>query len=255
MKLALGRETARRKKKMNRCNQVLLLAVSLLVAGCAGSVKPIGGASDVQVLDSAILPIPSVDDYRVTGPAYAIGPFDKLRVDVMGMPEFSLDEIQTDAGGMISVPLAGSIEASGKTPDEVSAIIRERLQRAYVRDPKVSVNLLETVSQQITVEGEVKRPGLYPATGKMTLVSAIARAEGTTEYSNLKDVIVFRTVGNQQYAALYNLAAIRRGAYSDPQIFANDRVIVGDSPQRRLFRDLLQVVPLVTTPLVIALQN
>jgi polysaccharide biosynthesis/export protein len=54
---------------------------------------------------------------------------------------------------------------------------------------------------------------------------------------------------------MYDLGAIRRGAYADPEVFANDVVVVGDSPQRRLFRDLLQVIPLITTPLVIALQS
>lgn len=240
---------------MTRGKQFLLLSVSLLVVGCSGSVKPVGGASNLRVVESSVLPSPTVEDYRLPSRAYAIGPFDKLRIDVMGMPEFSLLEIQADAGGRFSVPLAGSIEAGGKTPDEVSSLIRSRLQAEHVRDPKVSVNLLETVSQQITVEGEVETPGLYPAVGRMTLLSTIARAEGTTEFTNLNDVIVFRTVDNQKYAALYSLAAIRRGAYEDPEIFANDRVIVGDSPQRRLFRDLLQVVPLVTTPLVIALQR
>jgi polysaccharide export outer membrane protein len=240
---------------MIRCKQLLLLSVSLFTAGCAGSVEPVGGAGNLRVVESSVLPAPTIEDYRLPGRAYAIGPFDKLRIDVMGMPEFSLLEIQADAGGKFSVPLAGSIEAAGKTPEEVSALIRGRLQAEHVRDPKVSVNLLETVSQQITVEGEVETPGLYPAVGRMTLLSTIARAEGTTEFSNLNDVIVFRTVDNQQYAALYSLAAIRRGAYEDPEIFANDRVVVGDSPQRRLFRDLLQVVPLVTTPLVIALQR
>lgn len=235
--------------------QVLLLSATLLVAGCGGSVKPIGGAPNLRVVETAILPLPTSNDYRVPGRAYAIGPFDKLRIDVMGMPEFSLLEIQADAGGKFSVPLAGSIDAAGKTPEEVSLVIRDRLRAGYVRDPQVAVNLIETVSQLITVEGEVEKPGLYPATGNMTLLSAIARAQGTTEFSNLKDVVVFRTVDNQQYAALYNLGAIRRGAYADPEIYANDRVIVGDSPQRRLFRDLLQVVPLITTPLVVALQK
>ena len=235
--------------------QLFLLTFPLLIGGCAGLVKPVGGAADLRVVESAVLPAPSVEDYRLPGRAYAIGPFDKLRVDVLGMPEFSLEEIQTDAGGRFSLPLAGSIEASGLTPEEVAAVVRDRLRERHVRDPKVSVNLTDTVSQVITVEGEVKKPGLYPAVGNMTLLSAIARAEGTTEFTNTKDVIVFRTVGQQKYAALYSLAAIRRGAYSDPLIYANDRVVIGDSPQRRLFRDILQVVPLITTPLVLALQN
>jgi polysaccharide biosynthesis/export protein len=67
--------------------------------------------------------------------------------------------------------------------------------------------------------------------------------------------VIFRTVKGQQLAALYNLKAIRRGNYQDPEVFANDVVVVGDSQARRLFKDALQFVPLLTTPLVIALQN
>ena len=66
---------------------------------------------------------------------------------------------------------------------------------------------------------------------------------------------MFRKVGEQQYAGLYNLEAIRRGNYPDPEIFANDLVVVGDSPQRRLFKDILQSAPLLTTPLIVLTQN
>jgi polysaccharide export outer membrane protein len=51
-------------------------------------------------------------------------------------------------------------------------------------------------------------------------------------------------------AGLYNLGAIERGAYADPAIYANDVVVVGDSPQRRLFRDFVSVAPLLAAPLV-----
>jgi polysaccharide export outer membrane protein len=56
-------------------------------------------------------------------------------------------------------------------------------------------------------------------------------------------------------AALYNLDAIRRGTYADPRLYADDVVIVGDSPARRLFRDILQAAPLIVTPIVALLQN
>lgn len=227
-----------------------------LLSGCTTfSANKLGGAPDVQVLDQASLPEPAASDYRGSVRPYALGPFDKLRIDVAGLPDLSLPEIQADAGGTISVPMAGNLQISGMTTDEVSREIERRLRVAYVRDPKVAVNLRETNSQIFTVEGEVKEPGLYAAVGNMTLLGAIARAGGTGEFARLQEVIVFRTVNNQRYAALYNIAAIRRGAYNDPTIFANDVVVVGDSPQRRLFRDLLQVIPLITTPLVIALQN
>ena len=67
--------------------------------------------------------------------------------------------------------------------------------------------------------------------------------------------MIFRTVNGQKMAALYNLKAIRRGYYTDPEVFANDVVVVGDSQARRLFKDALQVAPTLLTPLIYILQN
>ena len=134
-------------------------------------------------------------------------------------------------------------------------MLESRLRGAYVRDPQVTVNLKETVSQVITVDGQVKEPGLYPVVGRMTLMRAVATAKGAAEFAKLEDVVIFRTVKGQKLAALYNLRAIRRGAYQDPEVFANDVVVVGDSKARRLFKDLLQIIPALSTPIVVALQR
>lgn len=230
------------------------LLLASVVSGCAGS-KSIGGSPELRVLDQAALPQPTISDYRGTARPYALGPLDKLRIDIAGLPELSMEEVQADAGGNIAIPLAGSVQVGGMTPAEASLAIESRLRAAHVRDPKVSVNLRETASQVVTIEGQVGKPGQYPARGNMTLLGLVAQAEGTSEFARLNEVIIFRTVNNQRYAALYDLRAIRQGAYADPQVFANDVVVVGDSPQRRLFRDLLQVVPLITTPLIVALQR
>jgi polysaccharide biosynthesis/export protein len=230
-----------------------VLAVALLPA-CAGP-GALGGASNITVMQGNELPAPDRGDLLSESRPYLIGPFDKLTIDVFGIDELSKKEVQTDASGRISFPLAGIIEAAGRTPAEIEEEIENRLRSRYVRDPQVTVNLRETVSQVITVDGQVRKPGLYPVIGKMTLMRAVATAEGTAEFAKLDDVVIFRTVKGQQLAALYNLKAIRRGNYGDPEVFANDVVVVGDSQARRLFRDALQVVPLLTTPLIIALQN
>ena len=141
------------------------------------------------------------------------------------------------------------------TPGDLAVEIQDRLRGNYVRDPQVTVNLKETTNQLVTVDGQVTRPGMYPVTGRMTLIRAVAAAGSTSEFARLDDVVVMREVGGQTYLGLYNLGAIRRGNYEDPEIFPNDVVVVGDSKQRRLFRDLLQVVPLLTTPLVVLLNN
>lgn len=226
----------------------------MALEGCAGN-RNLGGDLSIKVVSDKALPAPGSEDIASSSRPYLIGPFDKLVIDVFGIEELSNKEVQTDASGRISFPLAGIVEAAGKTPAEVEDVLESRLRSAYVRDPQVTVNLKETVSQVITVDGQVGEPGLYPVVGRMTLMRAIATAKGVAEFAKLDDVVIFRTVKGQQYAALYNLKAIRRGAYEDPEVFANDVVVVGDSAARRAFKEALQILPLLTTPLVIALQH
>ncbi len=233
-----------------------LIILSFTIAGCSGT-KPVGklpnaaaGAAGVEVVQSGELPPPDRTDLLELNRPYLIGPFDKLVIDVFGIEELSKKEVQTDAGGRISFPLAGIVEAAGRTPAELEQILAERLRGRFVRNPQVTVNLKETVSQVITVDGQVKEPGLYPVIGRMTLMRAVATAKGLDEFAKLDDVVVFRTVKSQKMAALYNLKAIRRGYYDDPEVYANDVVIVGDSSARRIFKDGLQILPLLTTPLV-----
>ena len=58
----------------------------------------------------------------------------------------------------------------------------------------------------------------------------------------------------QKYAGLYDLRAIRRGVYEDPEVFANDVVVVGHSAKRQLFKDTLAIVPALLSPLVYLLR-
>jgi polysaccharide export outer membrane protein len=241
--------------------QNVVVMLSLLLCGCFGGkqLTPLEmaklGNTQIKVVDSTELPEPGRTDLLGESRPYLIGPFDKLTIDVFGIDELSKKEVQTDASGRISFPLAGVIDAAGRTPNEVEQIIEAKLRGRYVRDPQVTVNLKETVSQVIAVDGEVKQSGLYPVVGKMTLMRAVATAGGTSEFAKLEDVLVFRTVNGQKMAGLYNLKAIRQGIYADPEVFANDVIHVGDSAARRRFKDIIQIAPLLTTPLIYLFQN
>ncbi|MEI9928773.1 MAG: Wzz/FepE/Etk N-terminal domain-containing protein [Sphingomonas sp.] len=79
------------------------------------------------------------------------------------------------------------------------------------RTPRVSVNIANAASQVITVDGAVAQPGMYPLVGRMSLMRAVARASGTTEFARENHVVVFRDSGGKKYAALYDLAAISTG--------------------------------------------
>ena len=233
--------------------KILLASVTLGIVGCSTPALQ-HPAPNLTVLQQTELPRPETGDLLTPDRPYQIGPFDKLKIDVFGVSE--LDRaVQTDASGNFLYPLIGVINAGGATPAELAADIESKLRGRYVRNPHVTVNLVESKSQLVTIDGEVRRPGSYPVIGKMTLIKAIAAAEGTAQYASLKDVVIFRTVNDKRYAGLYNLAAIRDGVYDDPEIYANDVIVVGDSPGRRLFQDLLQASPLITTPLIILAQQ
>lgn len=231
----------------------MAVIVSLAMAGCASGPRVFGGAPGISVVqNSQSLPAPTAADVVHTPRAYAIGPFDQLDISVFGTDEFDL-EIQADAGGNITVPLLGSIQAAGLTPGQLATAIENGLRGRFFRDPQVSVNLKETQSQVVTIDGSVKRPGVYPVVGRMTLIQAIARAEGTSEFARVEDVVIFRTVGEQKLAGVYNLGAIRLGRYEDPEVFASDIIVVGDSPRRRFLKDVLTLGPALLSPVILLL--
>jgi polysaccharide export outer membrane protein len=238
---------------------ILLVAGCGALASCASTPKygvgPDGSPSAVRFAEGATLAPPTAADLFTETRPYLIGPFDKLTIDVFGIEDLSKKEVQADAGGRFSFPLAGAIEAAGKTPADVAQIIEQRLRGRFVKNPQVTVNVTDTMSQVVTVDGQVKQPGIYPVVGRTTLMRAIAMAKGLDEFAKLSDIVIFRTVNGQKMAALYNLGAIRAGVYEDPEVYASDIVVVGDSKARRLFKDLLQTVPLITTPLIVFLQR
>lgn len=234
-------------------NFVIVIAILLLTAGCGGR-EQLRSTSDFTVVqDASSLPAPTRQDLTASDRPSLIGPLDTIGVDVFNVPDLSR-EMQVDAGGRIAMPLIGTIDARGKTAAELAAQIEAALKARYVRNPDVTVNIKSSVSQVVTIDGQVVEPGLYPVTNQMTLMRAVASAKGLSEFAKAEEIVLLRTVDGKRMAGLYNIAAIRQGLYSDPPIYANDVIVVGDSPQRRLFRDLVSLSPLLAAPLIAILQ-
>lgn len=234
---------------------LILISCALALAGCAKR-EPLRSTERLTVLQGqSALPAPTLVDVSAAARPTVIGPLDKLDIRVFGVPELSVEDVQVDAGGYVSVPLIGTLAASGKSTAQLGSEIEGGLRQNYVRNPQVSVNMRQMVSQTVAVQGEVQQPGIYPVPAGTTLLRTIAAARGLTQYAKEDEVVVLRTVGGQRLAGLYSIDAIRRGNYDDPVIYANDVVIVGDSPQRRLLANLVPFVPLITSPLIVALQK
>lgn len=229
------------------------LLVVLAVSACARHEPLVSTERLTVVQNTEALPAPSRQDLIVADRPTLIGPLDTIQIDVFNVPDLSR-ELQVDASGRIAMPLVGTLDARGKTAQELAIMIEGALRGRYVREPDVTVNIKSSVSQVVTIDGQVVEPGLYPVTNQMTLLRAVASAKGLSEFARQEDVVILRTVKGRRMAGLYNIAAIRSGAYDDPLIYANDVVVVGDSPQRRMFRDLVSLAPLLAAPLIAILQ-
>ncbi|MDG2003256.1 MAG: polysaccharide export protein, partial [Novosphingobium sp.] len=222
------------------------------LVSCAGGGGVYGRAASLDMVSVEQLPEPTIDDFKASDRPYRVGPFDKLMVSVFRVEDLSNVEIQVDVSGRMSFPLIGTVEVAGLTPGEIEDSMEDRLRGRFINDPQVTVNLQEVGSQTVTIGGEVEKPGLYPVIGRMTLMRAVATAEGTTEFAKHDDVMIFRTVNNTDYAALFNLKAIERGNYADPEVYPSDVVIVGENRVKRVFKDYIS--PFVT-PIVLVTER
>lgn len=117
---------------------------------------------------------------------YRIGVDDRLQITVWRHPDMSVAAVPVRPDGKISVPLIGDVQAGGKTPSQVAAIIKDKLS-AYIRDPNVAVILTELRSHdflsRVRVTGAVRTPRSMPYRPGMTVLDAVLEAGGTNDFA------------------------------------------------------------------------
>jgi len=175
---------------------------------------------------------------------YPLEAGDVLQVKVFQEPELSVEKLAIDPAGKISLPLVGEMQAGGLTAGQLEAGIERSLATRYLKNPQVSVSLLDAADRIVSVEGEVKQPGVYPINGGSTLLSALALARSPTLTAKLNEVMVFRVVNGERVGGRFDVAMIRAGRAPDPQILPNDVIVVGFSRLQGAYRDLLTASPL-----------
>jgi polysaccharide export outer membrane protein len=179
------------------------------------------------------------------GTDYRIGAQDLLEISVFGIDDLSRT-VRVNSNGQISLPLIGGVLAGGKTIPELEQAIGAKLKNGYLQDPQVTVFVKEFTSQRVTLEGALNKPGIYPLTGKTTLLQAIAMAEGVDEdTADLKGVVVFRQVDGKRMGAVFDLAQVRAGLMPDPQVYGDDVIVVEQSGSKSAFRRFIQSVPAI----------
>jgi polysaccharide export outer membrane protein len=179
----------------------------------------------------------------ITRSDYVIGPEDVIEVDVFDVPNLSRT-VQVTSTGRVLLPLLGDVSAAGQTVDQLSNQIQTAYGDRYLRDPRVTVTVKDSASLKVTVDGAVIQPGVYAISTDTTLMKAIALAKGPDmKLADVNKVAIFRTVGQRRSEAVFDLEDIREGKAVDPQLMANDIVVVDTSAIRRFLQDISPIAP------------
>jgi polysaccharide export outer membrane protein len=176
------------------------------------------------------------------GGTYRIGPSDVLQIVVFKVPELS-QTVQVADTGTINLPLVGEIPAAGKTTRDIERDLTARLGAQYLNNPQVTIYVKEYNSQKVTITGDVKKPGVYPLTGKTTLLQMIATAGGFEETTNW-EVLVMRNGKGKRAAAKFDVDQIQEGRAEDPTLQAGDVLVAGSSAIKKGYGAILKALPI-----------
>jgi polysaccharide export outer membrane protein len=148
------------------------LAVAAVTLGAIALAPPARAQDTSSATPSIIAPAVPAADYR-------IGPKDVLSITVFGEPDLTGKSYTVDGDGMFSFPMVGRVKAAGLTVPQLEQELRHKLVPDYFKNPQISINIDQYVSQQIMVSGAVGHPGPQPYTGGLRLLAVLAQAGGT----------------------------------------------------------------------------
>jgi polysaccharide export outer membrane protein len=148
---------------------------------------------------------------------------------------------------MVRMPWIGDVPVAGLTAGEAADVIAGRLGQRYLNSPQVTLFVKKAVGRRITLDGEVREPGLYPVEGRLSLSQAVAMGKGPTRLASLSQIVVVRRIEGARQAAMFDLSAIRKGQAPDPEILPGDQIIIGLSRAKAIIGGALVAVPALAT--------
>lgn len=224
----------------------LCLSCLGLVACANSSAVRSGTARAVTTTDTQMGPPDSTSSGGVyTGVSdYRVGPLDLIEISVFQIPDLSRT-VRVNSMGQISLPLIGTLQAGGLTIQQLEKSIAAKLEAKYLQNPQVTAFVKEFTSQRVTLEGAVERPGIYPLTGRTTLLQTIAMGGGVNNLANLQGVVVFRQIQGKKMGAVFDLKAIRAGNAEDPLIYGDDIIVVDQSGSKTALRRFIEAMPIL----------
>ncbi len=154
---------------------------------------------------------------------------DTFEVRVFGEDDIG-GSFQVQEDGSIVFPLLGRLEVVGSTQGQLAAMLEQGLSDGFLRDPQVTVVMTARENLEVSVLGQVQKPGTFPYVEKLTLVQAVSDAGGLTEIAYKRRVKLTRRTDAGQQTFEVSITAITEGREADIPLQPGDIVFVPESP-------------------------
>lgn len=195
-----------------------------------------GADNDLRIVDQ-LPPPPNTNQ----GADELIAENDLLEIDVFQVDELDR-EVQVDSRGRISLALIGAVDAKGKTIPALEQEIERLYGARYLQNPEISVFMKESAGQRVTVDGAVRKPGIYPVSSTSTLLQVVALAGGFEEIADESKLYVYRDFDGNKLVANYDVKDIREGKRPDPRIYGGDVIVSFQSGAKIAARNLREAL-------------
>jgi polysaccharide export outer membrane protein len=173
---------------------------------------------------------------------YRVGPNDLLQIDVFQVEALSR-EVRVNSNGEVAMPLIGMVAVQNLSAHEIESLLKARLQERYLQDPQVVVTVKEYTNQRVTIEGLVKKPGVYSFKGDATLLHVLALSQGEHELADTGQVRLFRDNGKGEKDSYFvDVDAIRKGEVEDPVLKGNDIIVVQEHTGKSIWKTVKSMI-------------
>ena len=165
----------------------------------------------------AALFVPAV--FSAADPNYKIQPTDVVSITVFQQPDLTT-KTRVTADGFITFPLLGKVSVTDLSPDELEQKLKQLLEKDYLVNAQVNVFIVQYHPRQVTVMGEVKKPGKYdmPAEKGMSVMEAVALAGGITKDAAENRTTVLRTENGKQKTIKVRIGDIASKGLKDDDV-------------------------------------
>lgn len=187
------------------CRPIVAIFITALLGACAGS----GGAPGFGVPGGANQPVAAPVQEVFVAEDYLLGSGDRVKVTVFGEDDLS-GEYEVDGSGQVPLPLIGQVRAMGLTVQGFQQAVEVAFRDGYLKDPRVSAEV--TTYRPYYILGEVNQPGTYAYQNGLTVLNAVATAQGFTYRANEKNVFIRRDgAQDEQRVPLTSTTQVRPG--------------------------------------------